>query len=994
MISEDKLSILLVEEDEDDRIMTKDILSKIDGSDFDVEWINNFPDAERAIRSCTYDVYLVDYKLGDENGLDLLKLVGSRNPTSPVIMLSGRGGRDVDAETMKAGASYCLNKEQADAQLVERSIRYTVNMARKMEESRMVNKHLAIMNRMKSEFVANASHELRTPISSIKCFIEILKDEIDDQNLKGVLKYIGIVDKECDRLIRLINNLLDLGKIETSENSYHEEVVNLENLISEIVEKNTPLALKSGVSIMCNLPEDIPAVYADQDRITQVLENLISNALKFSSEGGTVTLCMEADNISESKKNAKTVVISVHDNGTGISPENREIIFERFRQAEGPYARRKGGTGLGLSICKEIVEYYGGKIWVESEIDKGSTFYFTIPIREEGHQNDVEAMGSGASNYLVRNDLNPHQFGRAIRRAMNMSCSVEQDCKTCEELRRQVERRKEVEEELVETKKVAEIASGHKTEFLANMSHEIRTPMNAIIGVAELLQETDLTQAQMEYVRIFKRAGENLLEVISDVLDLSRVEAGHFELNDVDFDVEETVKMAIEVLSFNAHEKGLELTYRIHSEVPILLCGDPVRLRQVLINLVGNAVKFTKKGEVSLDVNVCASKESKGSVDQCTLIFEIKDTGIGIPQEKLDLIFDSFVQADASISRQYGGTGLGTTISKRIVEKMGGRIWAESIEGEGTKFYFTVDFKLTSKSVRKRASNIRQLNGANILVIDDCATNRIILTDGLSGMGISVTEAINGKEGIDALCRARDENRHYDVILLDNYMPVMNGIEMMKKLKEEYVALDVPPIVMLSSTNQFSGTINMNELGVVAWLLKPVRTSELINVVERICENKSTNESLEVPENRGHIDILLAEDSEDNRLLISTFLKEMPWHIDVALNGEAAVEKFKQGRYNIVLMDMQMPVMDGYEATREIRRFEAEKRLAFTPVLALTANAFKEDEQKSLNAGCTAHITKPISKSVLIATINSHVFLNHNQNRQGGEYEQRECSGS
>jgi signal transduction histidine kinase/CheY-like chemotaxis protein len=537
-------------------------------------------------------------------------------------------------------------------------------------------------------------------------------------------------------------------------------------------------------------------------------------------------------------------------------------------------------------------------------------------------------------------------------------------------------RRKQLQERILmrtlsETRDQALQATQAKSDFLASISHEIRTPMNAILGMADLLNDTALTLEQQDYVQRFRKAGEHLLTLINDILDLSKIEAGHLELEHTPFDLEELVQAVGELMAARAQGKGLELLITIAPDVPTHLIGDPMRLRQILLNLLGNAIKFTATGDVILRVAYDLTASHPGR-----LRFTVQDTGIGIPAEKLGTIFESFTQVDASTTRQYGGTGLGLSISRRLVHLMGGELSVTSQVGVGSIFAFTVQCEINLAPQWQVTALALQCQGWRALIIDDNATNRLILRETLEHRSMVVTEASGAEDGLAAWQAAQHDRLPFEVMLVDCQMPGKDGFYFIEQVRRLQPA-DPGLICMLSSDNRPGDRARCQELGVSSYLLKPITRGALWRA---LAEARSQHLATPAPtastappvdQERG-LRILVAEDNEDNQMLIQSYLKRTPHQLTLAENGAVAVEYFQTGSYDLVFMDVQMPVMDGYEATTRIRQWEQTQQRPPTRIVALTANALTEDTQKSLDAGCNGHLTKPIKKAALLHAITEY----------------------
>lgn len=556
--------------------------------------------------------------------------------------------------------------------------------------------------------------------------------------------------------------------------------------------------------------------------------------------------------------------------------------------------------------------------------------------------------------------------GEIIRDAKGKAIRMEAFVKDVTRQRRQSKALERAKDEAI-------AASQAKSEFLANMSHEIRTPMNGILGMAELLSNSEIDERQKEFVSVINNSASALLTIINDILDFSKIEAGAFEMDPVPFDLKSSINDVTSLLRAKAQEKNLEMIINYPADLPKNFIGDAGRIRQVITNLLGNAVKFTETGHIQIDVDIKPTRD----MVICTL--DVKDSGIGISPEKMSRIFDKFTQADGSTTRVYGGTGLGLTISKHIVEMMGGRMRVDSTLGEGSSFGFRVPLPI-DRDAKAEAFDSTLVKGRRVLIVDDIKINRDLFTEQLSAWEMVAETADDGVEALTKIKTAQNEGRPYDLILLDYLMPGMNGQEFAQVITQT-PSIENPQIVMLSSCDQPVSTSALGDMGIDSYLIKPVRERRLFDTIVRVLSNPmnrvsaSVKEKVEVkPTAPTKLEILVAEDFALNQDVVNLMLADTVFKPVFVNNGQEAVDHYKAqtDRFPLILMDVSMPVMDGYEATKQIRQYEQENELKRVPVIALTGHALKNDRAECLNAGMDDYLTKPVKQDELLEKLETY----------------------
>ncbi|MGD8295071.1 MAG: transporter substrate-binding domain-containing protein [Desulfobacterales bacterium] len=818
----------------------------------------------------------------------------------------------------------------------------------------------------------------------------------------------------------------DISELKQAEKAIRERAVELRTIF-----QNSPIGItyigKDGTVLDCNdrhaeimgsTPEKILGMNLREEIENEELRAAALGALageqtvfeaEYTSISGGRTLVVRSIFNPTEPGTSPTEVINTTEDITARRQMEQELLEAKDRlQAiiDGVHSLVfiKNTKGEHLLVNSYFEEAFGMK--KEDVIGKTDLDIFPLDVAEQIMAVDRKVMNSGEAIHLEVPI--PHQDGSIHIHLtekfplLNKKGEVYAMCGLATDITHQ----KNIEEELQQAKMVAEEATRAKSDFLANMSHEIRTPMNAVIGMSHLALKTELTPKQQDYLNKIQSSANSLLGIINDILDFSKIEAGKLDMESVEFNLDDVLGNLANLVTVKAQEKeDLEVLFATTREVPRFLVGDPLRLGQVLINLANNAVKFTESGEIVVSTEPL--KQDEGGL---TLKFSVRDTGIGLTEEQISNLFQAFSQADTSTTRKFGGTGLGLTISKRLVGMMGGEIWVESEPGQGTTFSFTANFGLGKEQVKRRLAPSSDLRGMKVLVVDDSATSRSILRDILESFSFDVSLAASAEEGLEKIRRA-DPDQPFELVLMDWKMPGMDGLEASEQIKDHSSLSKIPAIILVTAYGREELTQRAKQIGLEGFLIKPVSPSVLLDTIMQACGEqipKASRVAERHKETVGLKDIqgarvLLVEDNEINQQVAMEILQGAGLVVTVANNGQEGVDAAMQNPYDAILMDIQMPVMDGYTAAREIRKWErrlkaqgsglkAEIRgqrsevrgrrsevrnqhsalssqYSALPIIAMTAHAMTGDEQKSLAAGMNDHVTKPIDPEQLFSAL-------------------------
>ncbi len=905
------LRILLIDDDEHSFVLTQELLGDVNGRPVEMDWACDFDDGLSRLLRQDHDVYLVDYRLGPADGIDLLRQARAAGCRAPVIILTGHTDRAIDQQALSAGASDYLAKDTYDVSRLEHAIHYSLErhqLLMELEQERALLR--ALMENLPDNiyFKDRDSRFIRISNAMAQWF-----GLADPREAAGKSDGDFFTDEHANQARQDEQELMSRGEAVLGKEECETWPDGRRTWVST---SKLPLRDEHGkvvgtFGISRDITEQKEALNAlrNSERLNRMIVDTANDAfIAMDSSGAIIDWNTEAERTFGWKR------IDVLG-----EPLAEIIVPERFRSAHWEGLNRFHETRGGRLIGKRVE---------------------VIARHHDGHEFPVELTIAPIVQEMS-------VFFAAFVHDISM--------------------RKQAEEVLRKGKDAAEAANRAKSDFLANMSHEIRTPMNAILGMTELVLDSDLNPLQRDYLTTVRDSGESLLRLLNDILDFSKIEAGKLELEETLFSLREVIGDTLKSLAIRANRERLELIHHIAPAVPDALIGDPSRLRQIVVNLVGNAIKFTERGEVVVRVTIEAEQD-----DRVRLKFAVSDTGVGIPRDKLGVIFQAFEQADTSTTRKYGGTGLGLAICSRLVECMGGRIWVESEVGQGSVFHFTASFVVSDVAPLRPIG--RAVQGTRTLIVDDNQTNRLILDEMFRNWGMLPQSVSSVREAVTELAAAKQRNEPYELVVSDVHMPEEDGFMLAAHLRRD-PRISGPVIMLLTSGDRPGDGAKCQRFNVAAYLRKPPKQSELFDAIVSSLgithsEPERTTQApvpvLELPALR----VLLVEDSVVNQKLAIGILQRSGHQVAVANNGREAVEMLASERFDVVLMDVQMPEMDGLEATRRVREAErlGQPRV---PIIAMTAHAMTGDREKCLDAGMDHYVTKPVRAQLLFEAMQS-----------------------
>lgn len=973
-------------------------------------------------------------------------------------------------------------------------IAYIYRLNNKRLKEQAINFRLTQVDMLKDEFLANTSHELRTPLNGIIGLAESLIDGVAGELPEKANQDLAMVVSSGRRLSNLVNDILDFSKLKNHGLQLNTHEVDLNSMIDVVFTLSRPSLAKKELVLVNNIAEDFPLVAADEDRLQQILFNLIGNAIKFT-ESGAVTISAQLVG-NDDNDNQQFVCIDITDSGIGIASADLATIFESFEQVSGDETRTESGTGLGLAVSRQLVELHGGKITVSSELNKGSTFSFTLPVynltgneaseffssaRKQHEQplqqlsrlqvlddtidyfppQDLEQQAQYTSSensdfrvlivdddpinrQVLSNYLHPLNYqlfqatggkqaldfiekaseglvagqrpfdlilldvmmpkisGYEVCRKLREKYSVNElpvifltaknqvvdlvesfsaggnDYLTKPTSKYELLSRVETHLKLLDINRSLELqvaertielehAMKAKSDFLAKMSHEIRTPMNAIIGLGYLTLKTDLSTSQKDLVEKTQDASQALLGLLNDILDFSKIEAGKMSIESVPMNLAGLIKKTNNICALRAHAKNLELIVKVHSDVPKQIKSDPVRLQQILVNLVSNAIKFTESGHILIEVALAKEQQVSAEGKPLSIEFSVTDTGIGIEEQAMNNLFQSFNQADSTITRKFGGTGLGLAICKELTGLLDGKVWVESTLGKGSKFSFSIACEEIVSSASELI-NIDAIKGLNVLVVDDNELCLNVITELLQEFHCQITAVASATTALSLLTEAKENHQAFDLVITDWRMPIMDGITFAQAIQDDENHYDVRAVLMVTAFDKSDAIPLAHSAGIDGFLEKPVNANLLLESMMEVLDISADDDHYSL-KNASLMDfsatnILLVEDNELNQQVVLGFLEDTKAQVDVANNGLIALEKLANKAYDLVLMDIQMPEMDGVTATQKIREQAKYKDL---PIIAMTAHAMPDELNKCLDVGMNEYFTKPIDPNALFS---------------------------